>query len=331
MAFFVVGIHCANGFGFSADHQPISALNASIFRIAVPFFLFASAFFTAKKGLVSAFFKTALRYAILYAVWTIIYTPIIIYQQFLPFAPAYHEGILPFVHRTFCSGSVTLLWYLLGGAIGFILAALSRLLRMPMIVRLGFSFALFFVGAFGDSYFGFLPLPTQNIYQGYFSWGITTLNGFFYCWFFIELACFFAERRHFGYGQPPRVTVCLTLLVVSILLLLLESVLICRFSKPRDMNFLFATVFVTPSLFGLCFSLPPIKHIKGLPLAPISSFIYFPQLYALALYKVLFSNYPPMQNENLKWLVIVAFLTAASILITWLVVKIKKPWVKFLY
>ena len=330
-AFFVVGIHCASSFGFDRGDQPVSILNASLFRVAVPFFLFVSAYFVSKKGQPIAYLKLSLRYAILYLVWTVIYLPIIVYQQFVPLAPAYHEGILPFIQRFLCSGSVTILWYLLGCSVGFALSGLARYLRIPMAIRLAISFAFFLVGAYGDSYYGILGAGLQSVYNAYFQWGQTTLNGLFFCWFFIELAAAFERLWSTHVATKPKLISCLVVLLLSIGMLALESCLLCLFSMPRDMNFLFSTFLVVPSLFALCLVLPSIGVKLPISLGAISSFVYLLQLYGLALYKIVFSNVAFMQNSIIKWIVVSILLLLAAALLSWLVGKIKKPWVKWLY
>ena len=332
MAIFVIGIHCAHGFSFFEGwFQPLNALNASIFRIAVPFFLLVSSYFANQRRTPGSLFKTSVRYAALYCVWTILYMPIIVYQQFMPSLSDPLTASLRFIQRFAFEGSITLLWYLLGGAVGFSVAALVRLIRIPGWATLMLSFFAFCIGAFGDSYYGFLSATIAGWYDAYLIIGLTTRNGLFFCWFFVELgSCleFFLSKC-----KPTRKKriVCVSALIISVLTLVVEGLLITHFSIPRDMNFLFSTIIAAPALLILALWLPPFLKTPPISLGPVASFMYLLQVYALAAYKVAFGSMNVMQNEYIKMATLAVVLFLLSIALTFLANKIKKPWVRWLY
>mgnify|MGYP001208069651 CR=1 FL=1 len=340
MAVFVVGIHCTLTASYAASgSQPFDALNASLFRMAVPFFLVCTGYFVMKKTIESndrsGFLRSALKHAILYLLWTAIYLPIIIYQQYVQAGVSFGAFSLSFVQRFFFSGSIELLWYLSGSALGLVLSWLVLKLKFPLWLRLLLGVAFFAIGTFGDAYFGVLTPSISSIYQGYFKIFLTTLNGLFFSFLFLQLggAIVSLKAQHPEAFSRKGLIISLSVNILSLVLLFVEGYLLTTYSAPRDTNFLWATVIVAPSLLYFLLTLP-VKETSNKVvgyLGPLSALVYLVQVYCLALNKLISEHVSIFANEFVKFPVVLLLSIGIGCLILALAKTKVFRWVKALY
>ncbi len=180
-ALLIVAIHTYPFSSLSAEFE--FAFTHVLARIAVPFFLMVTGYFTLPryifdkssdtKPLKSFFKKTAL----IYAGATLLYLPLSIY------AGHYTASALPVVlaRNIAFDGTFYHLWYLPASMLGvLILYALSR--RVHVRALLGIVIALYTMGLLGDSYYGVtMNIPfLKNTFDVIFEISTYTRNGLFY-------------------------------------------------------------------------------------------------------------------------------------------------------
>jgi surface polysaccharide O-acyltransferase-like enzyme len=324
MAICVVAIHCTLSANFSsASVQPFSALNASLFRVAVPFFVLVSGYFAGSKylseGNRGVFLKASLKQLLLYLVWTVIYLPIIIYQQYVQASVSFGSFVLSFVQRFFFSGSIEILWYLAGCSFALFLTWVLIRMKSPLWLNLALGVLLFVIGAFGDMYFGLIPSSIASIYGGYFKVFLTTLNGVFFSFLLIQIGLALAviHQRHPDLFSKKGLWISLAVNVVSLAILFVEAYFVATYSTPRDTNFLFSAPLVAGTLLFFLLCLPTSNRSSTVlsSLAPLSGLVYLLQVYCLALNKLLSDKVSIFANEWVKFPVVVCLCMVFGVLI----------------
>lgn len=187
-AFMVAAIHTSPLLSYSADADFL--LTRILCRVAVPFFFMVTGYFVAgdffihRGGTKIKFIRYIKRTAVLYGSAILIYLPVGIY------AGHYKElNVSTVIRMLLFDGTFYHLWYFPACIIGVTLVYLMSLSGMKIQVWIVVSGALYVIGLFGDSYFGFIKEGSvlSNIYMQGFQIFSYTRNGLFMAPIFLIL------------------------------------------------------------------------------------------------------------------------------------------------
>lgn len=198
-ALLVVAIHTSPLSSFNADADFF--LTRVLARVAVPFFLMVTGFFVLsdiiydKAELASAAsthrkMKKYLKKTLLLYVFSILlYFPVGLYAgHFQNFSSFSFENLWKMIKMLLFDGTFYHLWYFPACMIGMLLLLmLKRFLTARMLTAV--TVILYFIGLFGDSYYGviaFAPVLSK-IYQFLFQISTYTRNGIFFAPLFLLL------------------------------------------------------------------------------------------------------------------------------------------------
>ncbi len=211
-AFMVIAIHTAP-FSVWSETAPFSVWSESadfvisycVCRIAVPFFLMVTGYFTiapyisacrtgseeerASAGRsITGFVKKCL---LIYAAATLLYLPLNIYSGNLP------HTATGMIKDILMDGTFYHLWYFPAVIVGALLiTAVTRLHVKPRVMLAGASL-LYIFGVFGDSWYGASEKidVIKHIYDGVFAVSSYTRNGLFFAPLFLLLGVLCAEIK----------------------------------------------------------------------------------------------------------------------------------------
>lgn len=266
-AFLVAAIHTA----------PLAALSATadlvftqiIARIAVPFFLMVTGYFTladyaakgpaAKTPLLRFFKKTAL----LYGISVLLYLPVNWYAGHY----AGSGGMLHFLKALFFEGTMYHLWYFPASMLGVALLY-PLLLRLRLRTVTILTGILYLIGLLGDSYYGLIAeLPViSSVYNVIFAVTGYTRNGLFFVPVFLLLGVL--VRRHAAPLPPGKSAIGFG---CSLAAMIAEGLAVHRFDLPRhDSMYLF----LLPCMYFLFQLLLSAKGTTRLPLRRCALLIY---------------------------------------------------------
>ncbi len=192
VSIFVITIHT---FPLAQWSETIDyAFTRVLFRLCVPFFLMITGYFLIdgaledKKKLV----KQTKKIVILYAISTIIYLPIMVYNGYFE-----NFSLWLFLRELFVDGLYYHLWYFPASIVGLWLLyfALKKFqLKTILIACMG----LYLVGLLGDSYYGFFV--NNSVFKGFFDFVFTlsfyTRNGLFYAPMFLSIGYFVKKKKN---------------------------------------------------------------------------------------------------------------------------------------
>ena len=186
-SFFIVAIHVYpfNSFNENLDF----IITRVLFRIAVPLFLMITGFFVLPKILKDqkVLWDYTKKIFLLYAFCILLYLPIQIYNGFLS-----HFDLFSFLKSIFFTGTFYHLWYFPALILGlWFLVFLIRFVSERFLFLLLFFF--YFIGLFGDSYYGIVSNISviRSFYAFVFLLTDYTRNGIFYVPIFLYLGYFF--------------------------------------------------------------------------------------------------------------------------------------------
>lgn len=191
-AFLVVAIHTSVLYSVSSIAD--FTLTRIIARVAVPFFFMTSGFFlftknSDTKGKLLKFIKKT---SLIYGLVILFYLPINLYKGYF-----HQENLLyRMIKDIVFDGTIYHLWYLPASIIGAVLAAwLIRKIsfRGALIVTL----LLYFIGLFGDSYYGIGARlgSVKTFYDALFQISDYTRNGIFFAPIFFVLGGMFSHYK----------------------------------------------------------------------------------------------------------------------------------------
>ncbi len=231
-ALLIIAVHTAP---LSSCHETADFLfSYCLSRIAVPFFLMTTGYYTLSPFLAGKEAKTIpfawhslKKLLILYLAAGMIYLPVNLYAGKLP------DTLLEAIKMLFFDGTFYHLWYLPAALMGSVLLMLlSRCFSgraLALIVTL-----LYLIGLFGDSYYGLaasLP-PVKNFYDVLFTFSSYTRNGIFYAPLFLFMGAYAFSGQGLmpsagktGSCQKDRVFPCLLYTTGFALLMLSEGFL----------------------------------------------------------------------------------------------------------
>lgn len=263
MACLVVAIHV---YPFASVSQSFDFFFTHVFcRIAVPFFLMTTGHFVLPKAMND--FQVLKKYTFkilgLYAICILLYLPVNLYAHSFD-----GMGFLEILQVIFLNGTFYHLWYfpalILGMWLVYFVGFLVKSKRVNFVIFL----LLYFVGLFGDSYYGVISGNSffLSFYHAIFTVFDYTRNGVFYVPIFLYL----------GYvirGQKNSKISCYSLLLflVSLILMLVEGGILHFINVQRhDSMYLF----LIPTMYFLFSYVSQVTQGNSKRLRLISTVIY---------------------------------------------------------
>ena len=248
-ALLIIAIHTSPLASFSETGDFI--LTRVVARVAVPFFLMTSGFFLISRYAYNnnklwVFVKKT---ALIYGIAMLIYIPINLYNGYFKM-----DGLLPNIIKDIIfDGTLYHLWYLPASIVGAVIAwYLVR--KFDYQVALSVTFILYFVGLFGDSYYGVSERIglLNGLYNLIFQVSDHTRNGIFFAPIFFVLGGLIADNRRkitfrksiYGFG-------------ISFVLMFAEALTLHFFDLQRHDSMY---IFLMPCMY---FFFNIILHFKG--------------------------------------------------------------------
>lgn len=196
-------------------------------RIAVPFFFMVSGFFlyADNRRMKNKVNRFARKTANLYGIAILLYLPINIYNGYFKTKPL----LANILQDILFDGTIYHLWYLPAAIIGAYITLLLFYTGKDKLA-LFFSFALYLIGLFGDSYYGISARfgPLKNFYDFIFRCFDYTRNGIFFAPIFLLIGGLIARNKN-RYSLYFLVNG----LIISFCLMLTEGVILNFFSLQR--------------------------------------------------------------------------------------------------
>lgn len=237
----VIAIHTAplSSWNETADYLITYCLG----RLAVPFFLICTGFFTVASGLDGdgAFHRSMRKLVQLYVLSTLLYLPLNLYAGDLP------ADLLSFLRVILFDGTFYHLWYLPAVILG------SMLLRF-LLKRLSFRrtflivAAAYTAGLFGDSLYALVPSWLKGLYELSFKVSSYTRNGLLFAPAFLLIGVALSRFQKSG----P----CVLPLLFWLFLLLAEGYVTWSLDLQRHNSFYAALVPCSYYLFRLLLRVP---------------------------------------------------------------------------
>ncbi|MEF9983520.1 MAG: acyltransferase [Oscillospiraceae bacterium] len=298
---FVVCIHTSP---LSAFSPPLNfELNQILARLAVPFFFLTASYFFFKKIDTSSsdyfdvnsqyFRKYIKRLCLLYIIWSGIYFIYITYSWFQS-----DESITNFIFSAIrgllLTGVADYLWYMAALIFATVTIYFSlKYISIKSTILIGF--ALYIIGLFGDSYFGFIVNTPVigSIFKRYNLLFLTTRNGLFFGIIFIALGAYLAKNNFVTTSKK-----LIILFTLSFLLMSIEAFTLGLLHIPKDYNMYFFLVPTTVFLFLLLLNIklkpsPIYRYLRDL-----SVLIYFSHIIFCTAYPMILGMFNPNAQQN---------------------------------
>ena len=246
-AILVVAIHVypLTTFGESIDF----AFSRIICRIAVPIFLMITGYFVLPKALEDkkAIQTYTWKIVKIYGISILLYLPLCIYNHSFSLT-----NVVSFLKDIFFNGTFYHLWYFPALLLGiWITYSLLKLKNKPFAIMI--VLVLYFLGLFGDSYYGFIKDGSvlHLFYTYVFQLFDYTRNGIFYVPVFLCIGYLVAQEKNSKIPSFSFAFVCL-------LLMLIEGITLYCFDLQRHSSMYF---FLLPTSYFLFQAI--IKNTKG--------------------------------------------------------------------
>lgn len=292
-------------------------------RLAVPFFFVTSGFFLVKRYAkdtvkLQMFIKKTIK---IYGVSILIYLPLNIYAHYFS-----KELLLPrIIQDIVFNGTFYHLWYLPASIFG---AVITWFLIKKLDYKKSFFIVafLYVIGLLGDSYYGIAGQfsISREFYNLLFQIMYYTRNGLFFAPIFFWLGSFIANKQINFSVLENSLGFC-----ASLLLMVTEAITVHRFNLPRHDSMY---IFLVPCIFFLFNILLELKGKRITWARDFSLVIYiihplmivFVRLCArILMYKMPFARLF-VENSIVHYLLV----CAASLVFSWLFVKIKNKYAK---
>lgn len=339
-AILVVMIHIAP-FGSSRSTSIIKYLNFGIqnylARIAVPFFFVTSDFLLYKKTTLSDFNpeyskKYIIRILRLYAIWTLIYFPLV-FCDFFKDKKGVAHAVFAYIQRVIFTGSYTQLWYLNALIIAVIMVSFLLYKKYNPKKIVVFASLLYFLGLFAQSWFGFI-VPLRELTPDFWHFLkilqkviLTTRNGIFDGFIFVSIGMCFAF-----FNIKIEKKKALIYFIISMVLMFFEVFILEYFHYIRGKDMY---LFLIPAtFFFFCFviqvELPNSPLFKTLRI--LSSLIFYSHLWVNTIVsKALKIIYEPLTETCLHFVLTIII----TIIVSLIIIKSSKTqrfkWLKILY
>lgn len=265
-ALLVIAIHTSPLTSFGPEWDFV--FTKIIARIAVPFFLMVSGYFTVQPYLfdkstdIAPLLRFIKKTLFLYAVAIIICLPVNLYAGHFR-----NINVLDVFRMVVFDGTLYHLWYLPASIIGMLIVYLASRKFGLKTIFIG-SLILYVIGLFGDSYFGFIKdLPiisaTYNLFFQAFSY---TRNGIFYVPIFLVMGAWMKSSR-----KNTLLKGHILGLLLSLTLMIAEGMILRKLEVQRHDSMYFALL---PCMFFLFKIILYIKLKPKKSLRSIAMWIY---------------------------------------------------------
>ncbi|AEY66220.1 serine racemase VanT catalytic subunit [Clostridium sp. BNL1100] len=253
----------------SVSHEADFVLTRILARVAVPFFFMCTGYFLIPRCIESPenrkriSLKFLAKTGFLYGAAILIYLPVNIYSEYFKEKP-----IIPtLVKDLIFDGTIYHLWYIPASIIGFMIVyTVSTRISLKMVFT--FSFILYLIGLFGDSYYGISEkFDVANSFYGVlFSYFDYTRNGLFFAPVFIVLGAIIAESK-----REYSITKNIVGFALSFTALIAEALILKHYSLQRHDSMY---IMLVPTMIFLFRILLRIKGESQKTLRDISMLVY---------------------------------------------------------
>lgn len=190
-ALLVIAIHTSPLTSLSPEADFV--LTRILARTAVPFFFMVTGYFVLPRAVLhpDQAFAYLKRILLIYLMASLLYLPVNLYAGHFE-----NLTLAKLLKMMFLDGTFYHLWYLPALMLAFVLV-LVWMRMLPMYLTGILTFALYLMGLFGDSYYGFLPETSwlHGFYTLIFEFFEYTRNGLFYAPVFLFLGCLLATEK----------------------------------------------------------------------------------------------------------------------------------------
>ncbi len=266
-AIMIIAIHTSPLVSVSQEADFV--LTRIIARVAVPFFFMCTGYFLipgcieSRENGRSIVLKFLAKTGILYGAAVLIYLPVNIYSGYFkdkPIIPALVKDLV-------FDGTFYHLWYIPAGIMGLILVH-SLLTRLNLKTVAVISFILYFIGLFGDSYYGISEKfnVANSFYGVLFSLFEYTRNGLFFAPIFLVMGAMIALSKKTYSTKENTVG-----FAISMTALITEGLILHHFSLQRHDSMYFMLV---PTMIFLFRILLTMKGASQKTLRDISMIVY---------------------------------------------------------
>ncbi len=222
MAVLVLYIHVP---AFADSFEEVNyLLKYGIARLAVPFFFICNGYFSFSQNIANIKLQ-ARKMLQLYCIWTLIYSPIILYNFVIDPRKSILMKTLLILRDFLLIGSYSQLWYLLAAALGFLLLYSMLQAHWTWKWILFVAALLYGIGVFYEGYREILELSIfknmefiEELVNGYNVFMGTARNGLFFGFPFIALGYWMKKKESFYNGKSVQV-----FLGGSIVLVIIEA------------------------------------------------------------------------------------------------------------
>lgn len=321
-------------------YTPNYLMRQTLPRLAVPFFFMCNGFFLFRPEFKGEALRKSIRrqlkkLLLLYAVWTVIYAPLILY--YFSGNTDIRQALLKYLCSLLFDGSYGHLWYLWASIIAIILvgAALVHNWSWPLILTIGGI--LYAVGLAYQSWYGLAcALPVWNIsliYRAakfFLRATTTTRNGLFFGFPFVALGAWCAQH------SLPRLRTCRVAFLISFFADLCEITFTKKCGIQRDPNGVEMYASLIPATFFLFCAL--LQH-PGTPQKntyihrKFSTLLYLVHPWFLFVFytSALYGGTIPIQNSFLAYIAVTVLSAFVSFSILGLSKQPHFAWMKKLF
>lgn len=338
MAFLVVVIHCPPFTSFSETFNIY--VTEWIARLAVPFFFFCNGFFLFSAGsdkelLQKNVFSQIKKLLLMYVGWTIVYSPLIIYET-TKNDDGFLLNCIRFIRNFIFTASYFQLWYLNAAALAIFLVWYAVKKGMPWRIIFLASGILYVFGLMYSNWYGVARmLPFWDIPIIYYPVKLflkiigLTRDGLFFGFLFVAIGAYFAQH------PLPSRKICHLGFVLAMIVGFAEVFLVELLDSRLDPSlyaFLpFATIFLSCTILRS----HVINQYDTRKLRKVSSLIFLVHKWFIPLYRVpekLFGiTSPLLENSLFKYCVV----ATCSVVFALVVIRISEnrrfAWLKRFY
>lgn len=327
LSIFVIAVHTSplKSVSFTANLILVSILS----RNAVPlFFMISGYFFYYKRGTSTIkigrftvneyYYKYVKRMLAVYLVWSAVYLFDVLNRYYFGSTIPLPLFILLYVYWATVYGTYYHLWFF--PSVLFALTVVhygSKYISLKKILAI--SLVLYFIGLFGDSYYGLIQnIPwIDGFYQTIFFLMNTTRNGLCFALFFVTLGALMSQQE---LHLTPKKSGIYTL--ISLLFLAAETFALFTYSKPRDFNIMIGLI--PTAYFGFQFLLGLDLKMKWNYkfLRDSSTVIFFSHPLFIMVFNILFPLYG-QDYTSITSVVRFSFVFILSLAFAGLVIKLR--------
>lgn len=305
-AFMIVAIH-TYPFEFISNDLDF-LITRVLFRVAVPFFLMITGYFTLKNDN-----KTLLKYTkkilLIYGLSIILYLPINIYNGYFN-----NFNILILIKDIFLTGTIYHLWYFPALILGlwlsyFLINKLS--LKKSLIV----SLILYTIGVFGDSYYGLIAnIPFINMfYKVIFFLFDYTRNGLFFVPIFLIMGYSINKKEiNIPIIKYPYA-------IIFLITMLLEGLITIKYNLYYHSSMYFSLI----PLMYITFAYLMNNYESNPSIRSIGTYIYVIHPFIIVITHFLKRFIPILKNSLVNYILVCIISLIASLILNFIITKIK--------